>query len=96
MVTKEFIKDVFYVYCIIDENNDVIYIGYTSDPKRRFNEHMRFSSNKDLRIYLINWNKVQFRIIAEFFDKDLAIEYEDFLIKKHGKSLLNKVGNDRI
>jgi len=96
MKTKELLFDTYYIYCVLDEKESMIYIGFINDPKRRFAEHKRFSSNPKIRKMLNEWGEIKFRIIAEFSDCDLAREYEEFLIQKYGNSIYNISGNDRI
>lgn len=91
MKTKEIISDVFYIYGLFDNVDAIKYIGITKNPYRRDKEHYRFSSNKKLRTLVNEFNIFKMKIIAEFYDNDLAIEYEKFLIYKYKDKILNVV-----
>lgn len=71
----------YYVY-VHTVPNGKIYIGQTSDVKRRWNNGEGYIDNrpfyKDITIY--GWNNVKHEIIAEFTERESAIQLEAVLI----------------
>lgn len=79
----------YYIYGIYD-NNNLVYIGYTKNIEKRAIEHLR-STNKILNdLAFKSMYDLDIRIIAIFYDKDLALEYEAILINRYKNDLLNK------
>lgn len=89
MIAKEFISEKHYVYGVFDSVDQLVYIGFTNDMARRIKEHERYSSNPRLRKIINNWGLLKYKIIAIFYDKNLAKEYEEILISKYSELLLN-------
>lgn len=71
----------YYVY-VHTVPNGKIYIGQTSDIQRRWNNGEGYVSNrpfyKDITIY--GWNNIKHEIIAEFAEREPAIQLESVLI----------------
>ena len=48
----------FYIYKLTDPiTNDIRYIGYTKNPKKRIWEHIR-DAKKEIRTYKCDWLKI--------------------------------------
>jgi|GEM_PF-726042 len=85
----------FYIYVLIDpRNNNVFYVGYTSNPKRRLREHIKYKHNlnKDIFIDEILYCelKPEMKVIDEcdyIFNEELNMyeheRLEIFYIKKY-------------
>lgn len=89
MKAKEFSNEEYIVYGIFGVDDKLLYIGYTNDLNRRIKEHNHFSSNKLIRDLLNRFIDIKYKIIAIFYDSELAKEYEKILINKHFYNVLN-------
>ena len=71
----------YYVY-VHTVTNGKIYIGQTKDIKARWNNGEGYINNrpfyKDITIY--GWNNIKHEIIAEFNDRETAVQLESVLI----------------
>ena len=88
--TKSFI---YQIVCPI--TNDVVYIGYTINPKSRFSYHLNNGFEFNKKALFIRWLlsknlTPKFEIIKEFNSISEAKEYEKYLIKS-----LNPILNEK-
>lgn len=76
--------EIIYLYNIVNDKNEVIYVGITSDIKQTKNRHFNICDIHNAKI----------KIVGSFYDRDLAEFIEMQLIKEYlnnGVKLLNKV-----
>lgn len=81
-----------FVYIILCEDNS-LYTGYSTDYKRRFNQHLVGKGAK----YTKSHRPKEIIYIKEFTDKSLALKYEykiKQLSKKDKIELVNSLDNE--
>jgi predicted GIY-YIG superfamily endonuclease len=66
-----------YIYCLIDSNNNVFYIGKSSRPKGRFYDHVSHLGRHDITMKILDF----------FFDKEI---YWMEKLLKDGHPIQNK------
>lgn len=86
-----------YIYCLLDPNGNVRYVGKSDNPKRRLKEHLRHSKNKET--YKDNWicslstkSQVPELFILDYVPYTEFVFWEDFymiLFKSWGFKLTN-------
>ena len=92
---KKIFQQKYYIYAIMNKNIPA-YIGFTTDIKRREKEHEKSIENEKIREFVLV-NGLDIFVLATFYDRLLALEYEMFLIKKYSPNLLNrKIGTKLI
>ncbi len=78
----------FYVYLIYSESADRYYIGHTSDPERRLNEHNTSEGHKYTSMYR-PW--VMHLIIPVSEKRGEAIKVERFIKKQKNRQFIKKL-----
>ena len=78
----------YYIYILYSESSDKYYVGYSSDPFRRLNEH-----NKSLlSTYTSKHRPWDLKAIYSCGDnKTLAIELERFIKKQKSRKLIQSL-----
>jgi len=84
-----------YVYKILNNSNDKIYIGISSEPYKRFYNHKWFAkrysdydSHFTRAILKIGEDNFRLEIVACCFTREFAFELEEKLISQHDKNML--------
>lgn len=80
----------YFIYGLYDNMGELFYIGLTTDPKKRHTDHSSGNNRAIAQIVYENGFKIDLRIIAVFYDENLAKEYEAILLKKYIDVLKNK------
>ena len=71
----------YYLYCIKPNPKEIVYIGFTTDIKRRRKEHQK------------NFPMYQFEIIATSYSEFWIRKLEELLIKNYKSFVENKQHN---
>ena len=75
----------FYIYCLESKVNQTLYVGYTTDLKRRFIEHNQ-GLNRSTKRYM-PWSLIYYEGCTNKFD---AMRRESYLKTTQGKRLLKR------
>jgi len=77
----------YYVYILRSKtNHERIYIGYTTNFRKRLNEH----SNPDASAYTRQYSPWKVETYVVFTDKKLAQKFEIYLKSQSGRAFLRK------
>jgi len=77
----------YYVYILRSKSDqDRIYIGYTTDLKKRLNEH----SNPEASSYTRQYSSWKVETYTVFKDRELAKKFEIYLKSQSGRAFLRK------
>ena len=79
-------KIMYYVYLIESQNDKSWYIGYSSDLKRRINDHQKGYGSRTTSLKS-NWKLIYYEA---YIEKQDAIGREKFLKSGSGRKYLNK------
>lgn len=83
----------YYIYILYSESSDKYYVGYSSDPFRKLNEH----NNSLLTTYTSKHRPWDLKAIYSCGDnKTVAIELERFIKKQKSRKLIQSLIEGRI
>jgi putative endonuclease len=78
----------YYIYILQSESSDKYYVGYSSDPFKRINEH----NNSPFPTYTSKYRPWNLKAIYSCGDKmNMAIEIERFIKKQKSRRLIQNL-----
>lgn len=91
---EHYLDEQYVVYCFKNKINEMIYIGSTKNPLRRFNEHINSKLNDWHKELINNPNNFDFKIISRHKSREEAYIEEKRLIKEYYKNGIKIYNND--
>ena len=87
--TLKYKEEQYFIYGLYDDDS-LVYIGFTKNIENRIKEHLNSINRKIANLAYRQSYDLDIRVIAIFYDKDLALEYEAILINRYIDNLYNK------